>query len=67
MIPVLEAVTDSSEDDGMGIPEATEDGTQDNYEEITETPEGTDSYRHQYQMNLTAVPMDGTGHSGGNR
>lgn len=34
---------DSSEDDGMGIPEATEDGTQDNYEEITETPEGTDS------------------------
>lgn len=34
---------DGSEDDGMGIPEATEDGTQDNYEEITETPEGTDS------------------------
>ena len=34
---------DCSEDDGMGIPEATEDGTQDNYEEITETPEGTDS------------------------
>lgn len=27
----------------MGIPEATEDGTQDNYEEITETPEETDS------------------------
>lgn len=34
---------DGSEEDGMGIPEATEDGTQDNYEEITETPEGTDS------------------------
>lgn len=34
---------DGSEDDGMGIPEATEDGTQGNYEEITETPEGTDS------------------------
>lgn len=34
---------DGSEDDGMGIPDATEDGTQDNYEEITETPEGTDS------------------------
>lgn len=33
----------SSGDDSMGIPEATEDGTQDNTEEIVETPSETDS------------------------